>query len=238
MKKIIFISITAIFLFASCERHERLRPSGQLITENYTFTGTITGVSVSGAAVLYVFEGEEDHIEVEVDDNILPFLNVRKQGETVNIYFDRVSFIGRQPTVTIYATIKNWKKVNLSGASMGYIDDGINCENLKIVLSGASTFEGHIEANSIDANLSGASRIDLTGRCKTLELNLSGASKANNYDMVCDNLNAVLSGASNAQLTVLKTLSATLSGASILRYDGDPTIIHSKITGASSLQKR
>jgi hypothetical protein len=56
--------------------------------------------------------------------------------------------------------------------------------------------------------------------------------------LICEDLDITLGGASHAQHTVTHTLSVRLSGASTLRYIGDPQITYSNITGASTLQKR
>jgi hypothetical protein len=163
---------------------------------------------------------------------------------TVSIYFEAVSFIGRKPEFSISVTAKELKKIDLSGASVAYFENNDNSQqplvfdNLKIDLSGASTLRGHFEANSISASLSGASRMDLSGQCTTFNLSLSGASRAFGYDMICDHLKADFSGASRGEITILKTLSITLSGASTLRYDGNPQIISQNISGASTLKKR
>jgi hypothetical protein len=163
---------------------------------------------------------------------------------TVSIYFEAVSFIGRKPEFSISVTAKELKKIDLSGASVAYLENNDNSQqplvfdNLRIDLSGASTLRGQIEANTISAELSGASRMDLSGQCTTFNLSLSGASRAFGYNMICDFLNADFSGASKGECTVLQKLSVSLSGASTLRYDGFPQIIFEKITGSSTLQRR
>ncbi|MCL2027908.1 MAG: DUF2807 domain-containing protein [Bacteroidales bacterium] len=239
MKKIIFISITIILLFASCERHERIRPSGQLVTQSFTFS-KITGIDIGNNAVVYINISEDidDHIHVTVDDNVRPYLDVDLSRENVMIRFRHVSFIGRQPTLHIALNVKNLKQLGLSGATACQIEDVLTCENLKINLSGASELRGEIEVHTISATLSGASKIRLVGECKEFNLTLSGASDMSGYDMVCDDLKANFSGASSASITVLNNLSAVLSGASTLRYDGNPTIVKSNLSGASTLRKR
>jgi hypothetical protein len=105
-------------------------------------------------------------------------------------------------------------------------------------LSGSSDFSGQVEANTITATLTNSSSFDLVGQCKTFNLTMSGSSTTRGYDMVCDDLTAVFSNSSSGQLTVLKTLSATLSGSSVLRYDGSPLILRESVSGSSTLKKR
>ena len=269
MKKIIFISIAAIVLLSSCQKHERIHPSGYLVTHTFTLSNLfpwstpqensfITGIDIFDMAAdlqIYISEDEEedDKITIIVDDNVYPHINrsafgsgqFNDSGEliaynyTINLQYGHVSFMGRKPNLTIILNVKTLERIGLSGASTSRIEDTLFCKNLEIHLRGASTLRaGQIEANNIVAVLSGASRMDLSGQCETLDLTLSGASSAFGYGMVCDNLKAVFSGASRGEFTVLKTLSATLSGASTLYYRGNPTITYLNTSGSSRLEKR
>jgi hypothetical protein len=240
MKKIFFTTIAIIFLFSSCERHERVRPSGKPETREFSFP-VITGIEIGDNANLSVYIAEdvsEDEIIITVDDNLWPFLTVNRSGENVTIQFDHVSFIGRQPNLSIILNVRTLKRLGLSGAASCQIQNTLICENLKIRMSGASELRGHIEAKNIDALLSGASKLDITGQCATLDLTLSGASDIRGYGFACDDLDANFSGASSGNLTVNNTLRATLSGASSLYYDGNPTILRQNLSGASTLQRR
>jgi hypothetical protein len=250
MKKIIIISITAIVLLSSCQKHTRIHPCGSLVSHTFT-NPNITGISLfdmSGDLYIYISEeAEEDTLIISVDRNVYPFIrkgfsgagtSSEKTNYTINLHYSNVTFMARKPNLTISLIVRDLNHIGLSGASFANIDGTLVSGDLKIHLSGASTLRGHIDANKISAELSGASRMDLSGYCETFNLTLSGASKTFGYGMVCNDLTANFSGASRAELTVLETISATLSGASSLRYDGNPRILRNNLSGASSLQRR
>jgi hypothetical protein len=246
MKKIFFTTIAIIVLFASCEKHERIRPSGKLEMREFSYP-VITGIEVGDNANLSIFIMEdiprEDVLFITVDDNLWPFLTVNRSGsfpnpENVSIQFDHVSFIGRQPNLSITLNVRTLKQLRLNGAAFCQIQDSLICGDLRIRMTGASELRGPIEAKNISASLSGASKMDLTGHCATLDLVLSGASDMRGYNFACDDLEANFSGASSGKLTVKNTLKATLSGASSLYYDGNPDVLRRNLSGASTLQRR
>jgi len=209
---------------------------------------TITGIDIFDMdcnLYIYILENEddEDKIEITVNSNVFPHIHWTSiNGGTINLMYDKVSFMHRKPNLTISLFVKNLRDVGLHGASTAHINGVVISDNLRIHLRGASELrvhgEGRIEANHISAVLSGASKMNLSGQCEMLDITLSGASQAYGFGMVCEDLDAKLSGASKAEYTVLNTLSATLSGSSVLRYDGNPTIIYSNISGSSRLEKR
>jgi hypothetical protein len=75
--------------------------------------------------------------------------------------------------------------------------------------------------------MSGASRANLSGTATTSDATLSGASRLTANELSIGDLTIDLSGASNAEVTVMGSLSAAASGASTLRYAGSPTVARS-----------
>ena len=68
----------------------------------------------------------------------------------------------------------------------------------------------------------GPAAASLTGACKELTVECSGASQMNADDLTADTVTAELSDASSAQLNAKEELTAEASGASHLRYTGQP----------------
>jgi hypothetical protein len=65
----------------------------------------------------------------------------------------------------------------------------------------------------------------------------SGASHLALERLEVDGLEVELSGASNAEVLVRRTISASLSGASSLRYLGSPTLTRQDTSGGSSIMR-
>jgi len=271
MKKIFFTTAVIALFFTSCTKefvkHERVRPSGRIITEAYYLSENIHRVGVSDIIDLHLFLGDENHIEIHADDNILPHIAVRQISRSgLEIFLEGVSFIRRSPQITVYLTLRDLNELSLSGASsarlhlqsgQALISDRLSirasgsssvyfqplgeivANTLAIRLSGTSSFNGdNISVSTIDATLSGSSRLDLAGESTYFNLTSSGTNRTRAFDLICHHLDARLSGSSNAQVTVRETLRVTLSGASRLTYDGNPDILYQRVSTASSLQRR
>ena len=85
------------------------------------------------------------------------------------------------------------------------------------------------------AEASGASKVTLAGRIETLVAKGLGASSLELGDLEIGDLDIGVSGASKAAVNVTGTLSASASGASNIRYSGDPKIKKSDTSGSSSI---
>ena len=86
-------------------------------------------------------------------------------------------------------------------------------------------------------NLSGASRAEVEGKTDELTANISGASNLKASDLTVQNLHLNVSGASKAEVTVTDSLWAQASGASKIKYHGNPSLRKSISIGASSIRK-
>ena len=267
MKHIFFIT-AIILLLASCSAefmpHERIRPSGIIVTESRDVPQNINRIGVSGIIDLNIFLGDEERIEILADDNVMPHIATRQtSGNGLEIFTEGVSFIGNAPQITVNITLRDLNELHLSNASTTRLyleqalvsdrldirasgatsiyfqtDMPIEVNRLAVRLSGSSSFSGeNIVATTITADLSGSSQLDLDGEVRQFNLTSAGSSRARTFDLISTHLYATLSGSSTAQVTAVETLTARLSGSSRLIYDGNP-IVDSQTSGASSLIRR
>jgi hypothetical protein len=158
-----------------------------------------------------------------------------------------------------HMTIKDFKSTKdfnatLSGAS--HLEASIEAKNVKLVasgachvklkaeasadfdvtLSGACHLEGSMDAKNVKLVASGADHLKLSGSGKKATLSASGACHLQLGDFALETANVKLESASIATINVKTKLDYSLTGASHLRYQGNPTIGQTHSSGASSLR--
>lgn len=124
-----------------------------------------------------------------------------------------------------------------SGASHIELDDDLQVQDFSLSLTGASHFTGTIYANSITTLLSGASNATLEGSSATFSSIATGASLLSDYGMTSQDVDLDLSGASQANLTVIENIDLKASGASVFRYKGAATVSRQELSGESQIVK-
>ena len=90
--------------------------------------------------------------------------------------------------------------------------------------------------DEVDLSLSGASNAELSGSASRLLVSGSGASRLDSLQLQASDLVIELSGASEATVSVTGTISAVVSGASNLRYEGSPNFTKKDLSGASTIE--
>jgi hypothetical protein len=244
MKKQMILTVMILIVmtgFWGCEEGDilsRVRGSGNVVDVEYTFDD-FRRIDVSHAFDLIVVASDTFDVILMADDNLVKYLEVHQAGDWLYIglenghSYNNVNMVAeiRMPVID---------RITASGASvvsMSGFSGTQEVENFEMELSGASVFSGNLDVDVCDIELSGASVLNINGNCSDLYLESSGACELNMGNFVCNTAYFNLSGASDGTVHVTGYLDVTLSGASWLRYYGNPEIGNMHITGASSLIK-
>ena len=105
-----------------------------------------------------------------------------------------------------------------------------------IVANGATIVEvDTLAGKAVEVDATGASRIEASGKVDRLGVKVDGASHADLTGLRADAVRVEASGASGATVNAVRSLDATASGASTIRYQGHPALARAEATGASSI---
>jgi hypothetical protein len=172
--------------------------------------------------------GSRDAVTLRYDDNLGPYLDIGTVGETLRLQA-RSDVSLNDVTLEAKVTARSLSEVRASGLAEVSVQGSMADSPFSLDVSGAARFAGEWA--------SGTAQVTLSGTARHLGLSGSGASHVEAPDLVVDALAADLSGATWARVHVSDSIEATLSGASSLRYTGDPDIVRQEVSGASSLTR-
>ena len=190
-----------------------LRGSGRLVTRELDLEG-FTRVEVGHAFEVDLVQSRFYSVVITADDNVIDDVEVTISRDTLRIGMETL-FVNVQ-NVTLRAEV-----------SMPTLE--------ALELSGASRLTGSMEVDDIGFEVSGASRLTLRGGGGQMRLDASGASQVDLSAFVVDDADVDISGASQATVNVRGRLDAEASGASQLRYLGNPSMGRIETSGASSI---
>jgi hypothetical protein len=174
-------------------------------------------------------------VTITPDDNVLPYVKATKDGSALKIGLDGAGRSFQDVTLKAAVTMPALEGVSASGATKVTIGGFKSAKNCKLRASGASSLTGDLEAQTVDLGASGASRISLTGSAREARLSGDGASHLALAEFTARSASVVLTGASQAKIQVKNALDYDLSGASNLKYGGEPKVGKERTTGASSV---
>jgi len=212
--------------------------SGDVVTREEPITD-FDKVDVSHAFQVDISQGDTFSVVVRVDDNLIEYLEVVKQGDTLKIGLEPgQGYSVRKATLEAEVTMPEMVGLELSGASHVTVTGFKSTKALDVNLSGASRLRGDIEAGDATFDTSGASRVTLNGSARNVTVEGSGASQIDLSDFAAADAEVKLSGASTATVNPSGTLDVDASGASDVYYLGSPTLGNVDTSGASSIQRK
>jgi RNA polymerase sigma factor (sigma-70 family) len=217
--------------------NEIIRGSGKEATKDFKLSG-FTTVDVGDVFQVEITQGDSFRTTITTDDNVLPFVNAAKEGNTLKIRLDGQNRSFQNVTLKASVAMPSLEGVTLRGASHVTLGGFKSGTDFKVRVSDASTLKGEIQAGDADLEATDASDVSLKGSAKKARLLAKDASHLKLAEFPLDSAEVTLKDASQATIQVKKQLDYDLSGASNLRYRGDPTIGKKRATEASSVSSK
>ena len=241
MKKIpVILALVAVAVVAysmsnwTSKTANSIRASNNITTETRN-ADDFDKLEVAGAFQVYVTYSSTESIEVEAPENLQKHIELNVRSEKLKIRVKKNTQIKSSCGLKIHIKTSKLNDFDISGASSVSLNNMLKDNFFYLKSSGAAKFSGELQVKEAEIKLNGASKAHLTGMATNANLELSGASNVNDYDFEVNNLNVDMSGASSAQITSLKSVKGDVSGASSLKYEGNPSVDKVHTSGAASV---
>lgn len=239
MTKILFAACLLIGIQANAQwGWEKVDGNGQLKKETRT-VGSFTKVASSGSWDVMIAYGTEHGIQVEADENLLPYIETKVEEGKLTIRSKKNSNLRSRNKMVVYVVLPTLKAVYLSGSGDmigkgNFSNDG----KLSLAVSGSGNIKLDINnAKNVDCNIAGSGKILVTGKSETLDTNISGSGSVDAFGLNTNEVSASISGSGNAKVFANKAIDARISGSGNIHYKGAPESIQKKTAGSGRVVK-
>lgn len=203
------------------------------IRQNFNLSN-FDNIKTGSAFKINVIQGNYYRVTAIGDETDIDDLDLYVRNGT--LYGDyRNDARNKHYTMRIDITVPTLSSVQFSGATTADVS-GFYANTFDVILSGASKLFLDIDVTKLYMDISGASQFTPSGDAQKISGEISGASLLNTLNFPSDEMDIKVSGASNARVDVYKYLKVNASGASRVRYRGNPTTTIST-SGASTVER-
>ncbi|MFC5408601.1 head GIN domain-containing protein [Larkinella bovis] len=247
MKRVlIFSSVFTVFLafLTSCNQED----VGPLQEGEKTFSlSGFDKVEMGGGFDVNVQPGSSFQIVAKGDQRNLDDLDVKIRNGALTAEYR--THKNRKYTTEFTITMPTLRAVNFSGGVHSTIKGFANAATLDIELSGGSHGTMDVLAGRTNVVVSGGSKLELkkpevttgddtvTGAANQFTIDASGGSHLYAFAYPANEITVKATGASQAEITVSRSLTAEASGASKIRYRGNPANVNQNASGGSKIER-
>jgi hypothetical protein len=200
---------------------------------------SLDAVTFDYPAKVVIQQGEAESIIIKADDNLLPQLGTRIEGNTLYFESTEKSWNKRvrpSRTVEVILTVKNLQELDFNRAGDALIN-GFKADKLKVTVSGAGDITlTKVELGKLGVWLSGAGNIKADGTAPELEVHIAGVGNFDGRELAAKTAEVTISGLGSATLWVTETLNAGISGSGSINYYGSP-VVHKVISGLGTVNQ-
>lgn len=234
-KSISLISISILIIIVQSCNTECIQGSGKDATDKRQ-VAEFTKLDIAGSFNVTLVQDSSNAVTINADDNIISIVKTDMSGDKLKISTDNKNICSSKK-INITIGVRNLKSIGASGAVEITSNGQLKLGDLNLNLSGATKVNLDVAASNIETKSSGVSDVTLKGQASSHTIALSGSGNVYAFDLVVGKYSIEASGQSDCEINVLSELNIHTTGASDIKYKGNPTTINKSKTGALSLTK-
>jgi hypothetical protein len=196
-----------------------------------------TGIKVGGAFNIVLNQNGRHGVTIEADEDLIEKIRTEVRGDMLHIDM-KWDWSWDDHDITVYVDFDKLELLQISGASNVKATTPIRAEDLEVSVSGAGDMDLELDTGSLDITISGAGDVNVSGSTQTQKIRLSGAGDYKAQHLKSKYTNARASGAGSAVVFASDEIEAYASGASSVKYYGDPEREKTNASGAGSISSR
>jgi hypothetical protein len=234
-KSICIISVSILVIAVQSCKTGCIQGSGNETTDKRQ-VAAFNKLDIAGSFKITLVQDSSNLLTINADDNILSVIKTEVNGDKLKISTDNKNICSSKQ-VTIMIGVRDLEAIAASGAVELISNGRLNLGDFDLNLSGATKVNLDVAASNVESNGSGVSDITLKGQASSHSIVLSGSGEVHAFDFVVGNYSVEASGQSDCEINVIGELNIHSTGASDIKYKGNPTKINKSKTGALSLTK-
>lgn len=226
--------ILVLLAFTACNQLIGERGNDERITKEITVE-SFDKIEVSGAFEILLTPSENNVVIIEVDENLLRYIDIYVRGDRLFIETDRR--LSSRKGIKIEVPVKELRAISSSGASNIESSEPISSSELEIEVSGAGKLDLKLDVKLVTLDLSGATLVYLEGVAERLEVDMSGAGSLAAEGFEVQDCSVDISGVGHVLVNVSGSLDAQVSGLGKVEYLGEPKSVRGDVSGIGKVSK-
>ena len=228
-------------MFFSTQAADHVKGNGKLSTKKITIDD-FNAIKFDGV-IDFNYEQSEStpHIEITVDENLHPYVNIDIQDRVLTVGFKGAKV--DHFTKFIVKTNSKWlKEVKASGNAnsncLVQLKQKVEVGKLDLNVSGsANMVVNELKTDKLECSINGSGTINLkAGNAEEADYSITTDGEIMAFGVAVPEVNCKITGKGSAQIHPTDNLKATIVGKGNIRYKG-PTAVQQKVIGKGTVEE-
>ena len=247
MKKKIKILLLALFLIGS----NHLLANGEVKTTDSLITiepnvSNFNELKIGGPVDIVITQGQTESLKLTIPAEVRDRVVAEVSGHVLRIhnkhdnwgqsekswYSDKSYWHKTHARIVAYLTVKELRKITLSGSGTMIFDNGLSTDAMKLTLRGSGSIHGKITAKSLASKVSGSGKITISGTADRSNVSVTGSGNFVAADLITSNSVVKVSGSGDAKVNASEEMYAAVSGSGGVSYTGAAKKVSSSKSGS------
>jgi len=237
MTKFTLSLILFTIVFSSCHINggRRITGNGTVTTQQRNIS-SFTGIRVGSSMKVFISQGTEHSIKVEADENLMEYIEIKKNGNTLEI--DNKDGYNLKPkhTIKIHITAPEFYELSVAGSGGIKSKTKISTRDLKINIGGSGDVDVEVDAPEVTATIGGSGSISLRGTTRSLSTHIGGSGEVHAFQLLSEKASVNIGGSGDAEVFASKQLEISIAGSGDVAYKGTPAV-NQRIAGSGDVRK-
>jgi len=194
------------------------------------------GVKASAGIDVYLFQGDEEKVVVEADENLLDCIRTEVKGSTLHCYIDCTIHYSKE--MKVYVNYKMLNKLEASSGANIFGETAVRTGTLDIGVSSGADVKVEVYAEKVYCDVSSGSDATITGKASHFRGNASSGADIKAEDLKVSTCDVSASSAGDIKITVTESIEANASSGGDITYYGNPEREHIDESSGGDVSRR
>ncbi|MGX5820563.1 head GIN domain-containing protein [Chitinophaga lutea] len=229
------LALSMLVPAATFAQRQTISGSGNYKKETRSAASGFEKIASSGKFKVYITQSSTPSIEVEAEDNLLPYIETEIGGNALKLRYKDGYNLRPEKEIIVRVSTAAVKELAASGIGGFYSTGRLKGDELEVAISGRGDASLDLDYNKLELSISGSGKADLKGTSRKVEISISGSGDVAAKGMRSQEMEVNISGSGKAEVNVDKTLEVAVSGSGTVNYMGSAKVSQS-VSGKAQIK--
>lgn len=229
-------TMLVLFLGATFTSHAKTVKGNGNVTKEERKVASFDAIKASAGINVYLFQGDEEKVVVETDENLQECLIVEVDGNVLKCYID--CSIRNSKKMNVYVNFDDLKAIEATSGSDIYGETIIKANTLELDASSGADIKVEVETISLNCDVSSGADITVHGTSDSFEGDASSGADIKARKLTTKKAKASSSSAGDISITVLEEINADASSGGDVNFYGNPDKVYVDESSGGDVNQR